>query len=271
MYKLCSRAWAVVSLCCVLLPCALAQAQDQKQEQTEPSDAPGTQPVGAAISSADAGMLLPFTVSPRTDSQRGVVRVFGGYDSARERTQFEALADVTIIGPVALRLGALYGQRQDTFRPTIGLRVQALSQERQGIDFGVGAFYKPEGFTEAEGEIEVMLMFARRFARISTFANIVYGQDPEGRERDGELRLGALYAVSAPLQVGLDARLRFDLGSEEEKREEEGGAKYDLVIGPTASYALGPVVVMAQAGFSMYGTEPARTGVIAMLGLAGAL
>jgi len=216
-------------------------------------------------------MLLPFTVSPRTDSQRGVVRVFGGYDSARERTQFEALADVTIIGPVALRLGALYGQRQDTFRPTIGLRVQALSQERQGIDFGVGAFYKPEGFTEAEGEIEVMLMFARRFARISTFANIVYGQDPEGRERDGELRLGALYAVSAPLQVGLDARLRFDLGSEEEKREEEGGAKYDLVIGPTASYALGPVVVMAQAGFSMYGTEPARTGVIAMLGLAGAL
>ncbi|HTU58299.1 MAG TPA: hypothetical protein VMF89_07690 [Polyangiales bacterium] len=44
-----------------------------------------------------------------------------------------------------------------------------------------------------------------------------------GRERDGELRSGALYAVSTPLQVGL------------------------------------------------YGTEPARAGVIAMLGLAGAL
>jgi hypothetical protein len=264
MYKC---ALAAVTVVCALLPCVLAHAQDA----TEPADAASDKPFGAAISSADAGMLLPFTVSPRTDSQRGVVRVLGGYDSASERMQLEALADVTIIGPVAVRLGAVYGQRQDSFRPTLGLRVQALSQARQGIDLGVGAFYKPEGFTEAEGEIEVMLMFARRFGRVATFANLVYGQDPEGHERDGELRLGALYSVATPLQVGLDARLRFDLGSEEEQREAEGGAEYDLVIGPTASYALGPVAVIAQAGFSLYGTSPARAGVIAQLGLAGAL
>jgi hypothetical protein len=175
-------------------------------------------------------MLLPFTVSPRTDSQRG------GH-----------------------------------FPADAGAARQALSQEHQGIDLGVGAFYMPEGLTEAEGEIEVILMFARRFGRVATFANIVYGQDPGGRERDGELRLSGLYSVATPLQVGLDARLRLDLGSEEEKREEKGGAEYDLVIGPTASYALGPVALIAQAGFSLYGTSPARAGVIALLGVAGAL
>lgn len=234
-------------------------------------DPAGKTDFGVAVSSAEAGMLLPLTVSPRTDSQRAVVRAIGGYDMPRKRMQFEAVADVTIFGPLAIRAGAMYGQKSDTFRPTIGLRVQALSQEKYGIDLGVGLFYKPEGFTEAEGEIEGMVMVARRFGRIGTFANIVYGQDPEGHERDGELRVGALYAVMAPLQVGLDARLRFDLGSEEEKREKEGGAEYDLIFGPTASYAFGPVALIAQVGLSLYGTEPARVGAVALLGLAGAL
>jgi hypothetical protein len=226
-----------------------------------------------AIRSAEAGMLLPFSVSPRTDSQRGIVRALGGYDSARKRGQFEAIADVTIIGPLALRVGALYGQQRDTFRPSVGLRVQALAQERFGVDLGFGAFYKPEGFTEPEGEIEVMVMVGRRFGRLGTFANVVYGQDPEGKERDGELRLGALYSVSTPLQVGLDARLRFDMGEEENEaqRAKEGGAEFDVLIGPTASYAIGPVAAIAHAGLSVYGTEPARVGVVALAGLAGAL
>jgi hypothetical protein len=43
--------------------------------------------------------------------------------------------------------------------------------------------------------------------------------------------------ATTPLLVGLDARPRFVLGSEEEKREQEGGAEYELVVGPTASYA----------------------------------
>lgn len=267
MLKLLAYTFALGMVCCAVLSDTHVAAQGI----AEPADAPGTTPLGAAISGADAGMLLPFTVSARTDSQRAVVRVLGGYDSARERMQLEAIADVTIIGPVALRLGAQYGQRQDDFRPTVGLRVQALSQERQGIDLGVGAFYKPEGFTEPEGEIEAMLMFARRFGRVATFANLVYGQDPEGHERDGELRLGALYSLTTPLQVGVDARLRVDLGTEEEQREEEGGAEFDLVLGPTASYAFGAIALIAQAGFSLYGTEPARAGAIALVGLAGAL
>jgi hypothetical protein len=230
--------------------------------------------VGAGSSaaiSAGAGMFLPTTIAARVDSQTGYVRALGGYDSARSSAQFEALADVTIIGPLAARVGVLYSQRPNSFRPSLGLRVQALSQEKVGIDLGIGAFYRPEGFTEAEGEIELVLAFGRTFGRLGTFANIVYGQDPEGAERDGEVRIGALYAVTDLLQVGVDGRLRVDLGSEEGDRRAEGGAEYDVVVGPTASYAFGPLAAIAQAGFSVFGTDPAKLGAVALLGIAGVL
>lgn len=255
-----------------LVPSLDVKAQEPVRAYGQTQDGVPTAPdLSAAAQSAEAGMFLPSTVSARTDTQRGVVRALAGYDSARDRMQFEAVADVTLIGPVAARVGATYGQNKDSFRPTVGVRVQALDQARFGVDVGVGAFYKPEGFTQAEGEVEVMLMLARRFGRLATFANLVYGQDPEAAERDGELRLGALYAVSSPLQAGLDARLRFDVGSEEGKRRAEGGAEYDLRFGPTASYAFGPVALIAQAGLSIYGLNPAQPGALALLGMAGSL
>jgi hypothetical protein len=258
----CTLALAV--LAAVLCSAGRAAAEADDRGPAERADS------GAALS-AGAGMFLPTTIAARTDSQTGYVRALGGYDSARRSAQFEALADVTIIGPLAARVGVLYSERPNSFRPSLGLRVQALSQEKMGLDMGIGAFYRPEGFTEAEGEIELVLAFGRTFGRLGTFANIVYGQDPEGAERDGEVRLGALYAVTELLQAGLDARLRLDLGSEGGDRRTEGGAEYDVIVGPTASYALGPIAAIAQAGFSVFGTQQAKLGAVALLGVAGVL
>lgn len=246
---------------------ALAQAPALGVAKDEKPAAPES----TAAVSGEAGMFLPTLIAPRTDSQTGYIRAIGGYDSSHRSAQMEALADVTIIGPLALRAGVLYSQKPNSFRPSVGLRVQVLKQEDAGFDLGAGVFYRPEGFTEAEGEVEVAVAFGRRFGRIGTFANLVYGQDPEGAERDGELRLGALYSVTSLFQAGLDARLRFDLGSEEGERRTEGEAEYDIAFGPTASYALGPVAAIAQVGMSIFGREPARPGALALFGLAGVL
>jgi hypothetical protein len=262
--------WVVTFV--TIAACSATHALAQTNSQTLASDRAEAEPsIGTAAVSAEAGMFLPTTIAARSDSQTGYVRAIGGYDSARRSAQFEALADVTIIGPLAARVGVLYAQRPNSLRPSVGLRVQALSQERQGIDMGVGAFYRPEGFTEAQGEVELVLAFGRSFGRFATFANLVYGQDPEGEERDGEVRLGALYAVTPLLQAGLDGRLRVDLGSEEGKRRAEGGADYDLVFGLTASYAFGPIAMIAQAGMSVFGTKAAQLGAVALLGVAGVL
>lgn len=227
----------------------------------------------SASTSAGAGMFLPMTLGARTDSQTGFFLAFSGYDSARESARSEALVDVSVLRWLAIRAGVLYTQSPNQVRPTVGLRAQVLAQERAGIDLGFGGFYKPEGFTEMEGEFELVAALGRRFGRVATFANLVYGQDAEAKERDGELRLAALYQVSESVQAGLDARMRFDMGEEEgeEAAEEEGRAEYDVVFGPTASLAVGPIAATAQVGMIVLGTEPAQPGAVAMLGVAGAL
>jgi hypothetical protein len=225
-----------------------------------------------ATRSAEAGMFLPETVAPRTDSQRAFALVLGGYDTPRQKGQLEGTADVTLFGPVAARVGVLYGQTSNRLRPSAGLRVQALSQDKHGIDMGFGAFYRPEGFTEAGGEIEVLAMFARTFGHLGLFANLIYGQDPEAAERDGEVRLACLYAWSARFQGGIDTRMRFDLGSDAGKARTQGEAELDFVAGPTVSYVLGDVALVAQTGLSGVGyhNDP-RWGMVALGGLAGSM
>jgi hypothetical protein len=235
-------------------------------------------PPEPAIESARAGMFLPLTLGPRTDSQRGFAIVRGGYDSARSTGLVEGVADVTLIGPLAARLGVSYREANESaLRPSVGLRLQPLNQADHGIDAAVGIFYKPEGFTEAEGEIEAVLSFGRTFDRVGLFGNVVYGQDGEGIERDGELRLAGQYEWTPRLQAGLDARVRFDMGEEgreaEAKRATNGEASFDVVVGPVASYAFDRFAVLAQVAASVVARERDSTlaGVLFLAGLAGSL
>ena len=116
-----------------------------------------------------------------------------------------------------------------------------------------------------------MIAFGRQFGNVGLIADLVYGQDPEGRERDGELRLAGLYDVTELLLVGLDSRLRIDLGTEDEKLEEEGGAEYDLLAGPLITYTLGPVALNAMAGVSVVGTPDTLAGPIVLASISGTL
>jgi hypothetical protein len=252
----------VLLLCAMLARVAPVAAQN---DAAAPPDKPPTD------RSANAGMFLPYTIAPRTDSQHAFAAVLGGYDTPRKKGQLEGTADVTLIGPLAARVGVLYGQSSNRLRPSVGLRVQALSQVDQGVDMTFGAFYRPEGFTEAEGEVEVVTALARSFGRLGMFANLVYGQDPEGAERDGEVRVAGLYSFTQRFLGGLDTRLRFDLGSNEGKRRVTGEAEFDLVAGPTVMYVLGDVALIAQAGMSGVGYAQSRWGVVTLAGLGGAL
>jgi hypothetical protein len=223
-----------------------------------------------ATRSAEAGMFLPLTLAPRTDSQAAFAVLLTGYDAGRKSAIVEGSAEVTLWGPLALRAGAVYTDAANTLKPTFGLKLQALNQKSHGVDGAIGVFYKPEGLTEGEGEIEAIFMLARRFGRMGTFANFVYGQDPEAAERDGELRLACLYTIKERLQAGLDTRFRFDLGSDPGKRRAKLEADYDLLAGPTASYALGPIALVAQAGVSAVRVTSLQVGAAAVGGVGAA-
>jgi len=74
------------------------------------------------------------------------------------------------------------------------------------------------------------------------------GQDPEGNERVGEVRLALLEPFGACFLVGLDGRLRFDLGSQAAKLAQHNEPTMDAVAGPTILALLGPIAISAQGG-----------------------
>src|SRR5205085_1684538 len=131
----------------------------------------------------------------------------GGYDGARGSGLFEATAEVRVWGPVAVRGGAVYTGDDKGLRPTFGVRVQALREAAHGLDATVGAFYRPEGLTEPEGEVEAVVAAGTHLGRTYVLGNLVYGQDPEGNERDGEVRLAAMASTAPWLLLGFDGRL----------------------------------------------------------------
>jgi hypothetical protein len=236
----------------LLLPLT-ARAQDEAAPRTF-----------ATRNSAGTGAFLPFTLAATVEKQAAVGSAIGGYDGAHGAGVFEAAAEVRVWGPVALRGGAVYASTSDRLRPSLGARVQALRESRHGVDGAVGVAYRPEGFTEPEGELEAVFSLGSHLGATYLLGNLAYGQDPEGNERDGEVRLAALHPVG-PLFLGGDARARFDLGSAAAKNE----ARLDAVVGPMASVVVGPVSLLVQGGASALKLRgaPTRIGALVLGGV----
>jgi hypothetical protein len=251
-----TRIWIVVSLAAGLSATAKAQGSDVEISEREMSS--------AAAANRD-GLFLPTTLAARVGAAPALVSAFGGYDSARGAPAASAAAEVRLWGPIGLRAGAEYSAARSGARPTVGGRVQLLDQSRHGVDGSLSVFYRPEGFTEPEGEIETFVSLGRRIDSFTLLGNLVYGQDPEGNERDGEIRGAALYARDR-WTIGVDARLRFAIGTQ---RAPSAAAepRFDLLAGPVATVAVGPFALFGEAGPSVLRTAGARS--VGVLGIAG--
>jgi hypothetical protein len=249
----------VAALFTVVAAAAPARAQESElgERLTPPPE------IGTA---ARDGAFLPSTLAPCVGATAALASAFGGYDGARQAPIASATAEVRVWGPLAIRGGAEYSTDRKQPRPTIGGRVQLLQQARHGVDGALSVFYRPEGFTEPEGEIETFVSLGRRFDRLAVFGNLVYGQDPEGNERDGEIRLSSLYAVGR-WTAGFDARLRFAIGAQKSTAA-MAEPKLDVLAGPVASATVGPMALFAEAGPSVLSvTGRTSTGAAALAGI----
>ena len=231
------------------------------------------QPKQAALA-AHNGMALVNTLPATFDpNQRAVAIALGGADSSSKTGIARFVGDVRLFGPLDLRLGLTYlsnvdvGQNQ--FEPVIGLRLRILQQAQHGIDLATALFYRRDRYTSDEGMIQLNVAAARRFDRLGLFANLAYGQDPEGDDRDGDAALAVLYEVALPLQVGVEGHVRFDIASDDPRREMRRQGPLDLQAGPVVHYALGPAILVAEAGVSAYRFENTRAGVYAIGGVGG--
>lgn len=76
---------------CSLLASAAAHAQPRDADPSGPSTAKQT---------ADAGGFSPWSMAARSDTQRGLAHVVGGYDGAKKGAMFESLVEARLTGPL---------------------------------------------------------------------------------------------------------------------------------------------------------------------------
>lgn len=249
-----------------LLALLVVAAPVRTRAQEARPDGSGSAAPSATAQAISDGSFAPLTMPARVGSTPAFAWGLGGYDTSHKAGLFEAVAEVRLWGPIALRGGATYSNASDRLRPNLGARVQVLRQSAHGVDGSLAVFYKPEGFTEPEGEIETTLALARAFDAVTVGGNLVYGQDPEGHERDGEIRV-SLLRRGGRLVYGVDARARFALGTQH-GRAATSEPTFDAMGGPLVMGALGPVAPFAQVGPSVFrlGGET-RAGIAAYLGL----
>jgi len=237
------------------------QAQDVVERQSTPSP---------AVSAVSDGSFLPETLSARVGSTPVFAYGSGGGDSSRNAALFDSAIEAHVWGPFAIRFQTTYSNDTDKMRPSLAGRVQLLRQEAHGIDGALTVFFKTEGFNETEGEIETFASVGRRFQEVSLIGNLVYGQDPEGNERDGEVHAAA-FRQYRWLMYGLDSRVRFAIGTQHGHAASTEPI-FDFLAGPVVTAAAGPVAVFAQVGPSAFELDhsSAHLGVAALGGLGAA-
>ena len=135
-------------------------------------------------------------------------------------------------------------------RPSVGGRLQLLRQGAHGVDGSLSSFFKSEGFNEMEGEIETAIAIGRRFDKYYLLGNLAYGQDPEGNERDGELRFSAMRQAGRAA-LGLEVRGRSAIGPQRAPNSAVE-PRLDAVGGPIAMVSVGSFVLFAEAGPSAF-------------------
>jgi len=258
LFSACARLFSVATFgLMIVLGAASAQGAETESETTPPR---------SSKESAASGAFLPWTMGARSDAQRALVYGQGGYDGAAKGAVFQTVVEAQILERLSLRAGGSYAAGDTSFRPVAGLRVDALRQERHGVDLAVLGAYEAKGFNMV-GAVTAHVAVARAFGDTRLMGNAGYGFGLDGTERYGDFRVAGLHRLTSNLHVGLDSRLRVDL--ERDNNEPVGEPERDLVVGPVGTYSFGRYVVSTSVGVSSLKlrlVEGTRTGAVGALG-----
>lgn len=185
---------------------------------------------------------------------RALIVAAATYNSAADNTSIDLSGEAQVWGPFRLVLSVT--NMIDNARPGIGGAIQFLDETKHGVAGSGYLQYKPEGFTEPEGEIEALFSFSKQLGAVRGTLNLAYGQDPEAVERDGEIALAAHIEPMRGLFAGVIARYRDALGSNGDKGT---GVLRDLIAGPTGTYVVNRVGISLTAGVAAVETLASKS------------
>jgi hypothetical protein len=207
--------------------------------------APEAAEVDATAAVATANLVGALSARP---SGRADVVAGGGWDGAARQSIVTARARIAIAGPLSGWASVARSDETGAMRPAAGVVVAVLRQGAAPIDLAFGGAYKAEGFTEPEGEAEATVAVGRRLGAVYALGNLVYGQDLEGRERDGEVAAALVLPLGA-LALSAEGAARYGALKDGSRRTagELGIGVAIPLVGRYALRVLGGVGVVDQA------------------------
>jgi hypothetical protein len=237
---------ARMSLHRLLLASSLALSASASLARADAADDSAIEGAASARAAANDDSFTPG-LTHATGPQLAGVTATATLDGATHSNTVDLNGEVQVWGParLVLRVDNVFAASGGKARPGIGAAVQLLDERRHGVASSAYVSYKAEGFTEAEGEIEGLVSFAKQLGPVHGTLNLAYGQDPDGVERDGEIALGLHVEPMHGLFTGVIGRFRDALGSNGDKGT---GILRDALGAATATYVVGRIGVTASAG-----------------------
>jgi hypothetical protein len=230
----------------LVVVCPLVLSASASLARADAADDSATAETASARAAANDDSFTPG-LTHATGPQLAGVAATATLDGATHTSTVDLNGEVHVWGParLVLRVDNVFATSGGKARPGIGAAVQLLDERRHGVASSAYLSYKAEGFTEAEGEIEGLVSFAKQLGPVHGTLNLAYGQDPDGVERDGEIALGLHVEPMRGLFTGVVGRFRDALGSNGDKGT---GILRDGLGAATATYVVGRIGLTASAG-----------------------
>jgi hypothetical protein len=223
--------------------------------------------------SLDPARFIPGLLSPATGSVRAVGVGWVGYDGAAHDPVMGALAQARLGSRVILGVSATYAAATAAapaaVRPSVGIQVQLLDQERHGLDAGLGFGFHQDRFVGEEGFLEAVATAGWRSDRTTLVGNVGYGRDGEGDDSEAAVRGAVLRRISGRLHLGFEGKARKLLVSTDPNRVAHGTPSYEFMAGPLVAVMIGPVAVAVEGGVCGLDRQRLQTG-LATVGTVGA-
>jgi hypothetical protein len=196
--------------------------------------------------------------------------VWGGYDGAARAPVFSASTEVRLVRRVSLMAGVTYATAyaaSTDLRPHIGARVQFLEQPSSGVDATAAFVFRQDRFTSEDGLLQGSIAVGRSFGETSAVLNVVYGQDGEGDDHEGEVRVACTRHVGGGLHGGIEGRYMHSIDSTDPKRAMLGTPSMEALVGPMVAYTAGSWAVVGEVGVASRQSSRVETGVTALAGV----
>jgi hypothetical protein len=255
-----TRRFGIVSISFTAFGLQVAAAQEMEVSRDNVS-----QPTVAQVTH-----FLPGSLNSEMDpSTMAVGTGWAGYNSATNAPVFTSTAEAWIVPRFSLVAG--FGTTPQpgatSVRAQGGARVFVLDQQRHGVNAGIAFLYRQDRFANEDGMLEWSAMVSRRFGATLALANLVYAQDGEGDDREGEIRLIGMHDLGSGLHLGLDNRVRRSLGSSDPHRSQHSNPTLEFNAGPLLAYTMGRWSLMSEAGISGQKVDRLRTGMLVLGGV----